>query len=90
MVKHIVRAIMTAVRYFSAIICIGAGVALAFAAVQSMYSSLGLGDNPGAAIAAGVGAMFLLATYLLLRRNFRASDARARRLSNAYITDGPE
>lgn len=62
---------MTAVRYVSAIICIGLGVTFAFAAVQSMYSSLGLGDNPGAAVAAGVGAMFLLGTYLLLRRNYR-------------------
>jgi hypothetical protein len=90
MVKLIVRVIMTAVRYVSAIISIGVGVALAFAAVQSMYSSLGLGDNPGAAIAAGVGGMFLLGTYLLLRRNIRASDVRARRLSSAYITDEPE
>jgi hypothetical protein len=38
---------MTAVKYVCAIICFGLGVALAFAAVQSMYSSLGLGDNPG-------------------------------------------
>jgi hypothetical protein len=59
---------MTAVKYVSAIICFGLGVALAFAAVQSMYSSLGLGDNPGGPIVAGVGAMFLLVTYLLLRR----------------------
>jgi hypothetical protein len=58
---------MTAVRYISAIICFGLGIALVFAAVQSMYSSLGLGDNPGAPIAAGVGAMFLLGSYLLVR-----------------------
>jgi hypothetical protein len=68
---------MTAVRYVFAFICIGLGVALAFAAVQSMYSSLGLGDNPGAAIAAGVGAMFLLGAYLLLGRNDRVSASRA-------------
>ena len=49
---------MTAVRYVSAIICFGIGVALAFAAVQSMYSALGLGDNPGAPIVAGIGGMF--------------------------------
>lgn len=74
--------IMAAVRYVSAIICIGLGVTLAFAAVQSMYTSLGLGDNPGAAIVAGVGAMFLLGTYLLLRqKRDRASnfDSRPRR-----------
>ena len=73
---------MAALRYVFAIICFGIGVTLAFAAVQSMYSSLGLGDNPGAAIAAGVGAMFLLGTYLLLRRKIdRASnfDSRPRR-----------
>ena len=58
---------MTAVKYVSAIICFGLGVALAFAAVQSMYSSVGLGDNPGGPIVAGVGAMFLLVTHLLLR-----------------------
>jgi hypothetical protein len=70
---------MTAVRYVSAIICFGLGVTLAFAAVQSMYTSLGLGDNPVAAMTAGVGAMFLLGTYLLLRRNDRASNLRAMR-----------
>jgi hypothetical protein len=73
---------MTAVRYVSAIICFGIGVTLAFAAVQSMYSSLGLGDNPGAPIVAGIGGMFLLGTYLLLRRKTdRASnfDSRPRR-----------
>jgi hypothetical protein len=59
---------MTAVKYVSAIICFGLGVALAFAAVQSMYSSVGLGDNPGGPIVAGVGAMILLVTHLLLRR----------------------
>ena len=48
---------MTAVKYVSAIICFGLGVALAFAAAQSMYSSVGLGDNPGGPIVAGVGAM---------------------------------
>jgi hypothetical protein len=77
---------MTAVRYVSAIICFGLGVTLTFAAVQSMYTSLGLGDNPGAAITAGVGAMFLLGTYLLLRRNDRASNSRAmRRQPNAEL-----
>lgn len=73
---------MTAARYVSAIICFGIGVTLAFAAVQSMYSALGLGDNPGAPIAAGIGGMFLLATYLLLRQKTdRASnfDSRPRR-----------
>lgn len=65
---------MIAMRYVSAIICFGIGVTLAFAAVQSMYSSLGLGDNPSGAIAAGVEAMFLLGTYLLVRRNDRVNN----------------
>jgi hypothetical protein len=73
---------MTAVRYFSAIICFGIGVTLAFATVQPMYSALSLGDNPEAPIVAGIGGMFLLGTYLLLRRKTdRASnfDSRPRR-----------
>ena len=52
--------VVEAVRYVFAIICFGLGGALAFAAVQSMYTPLGHGDNPNAAIAAGIGAICLL------------------------------
>jgi hypothetical protein len=55
-------------KHVLAIICVGLGAALIFAAVQSMYNSFGLADNLQAVIAAGVGAMFLLGTFLLLRR----------------------
>jgi hypothetical protein len=65
---------MTAVKYVSAIIRFGLGVALAFAAVQSMYSSLGLGDNPGGPIVAGVGAMFLLVTIFAVAPKNRSAE----------------
>jgi hypothetical protein len=81
---------MTVVKYVSAIICFGLGVGLVFAAVQSMYSSLGLGDNLGGPIVAGVGAMFLLVTYLLLRRKMNRPTnfdirPRAKPLSDAAV-----
>jgi hypothetical protein len=62
-----------ALKYVLAFVCIALGVALMFAAVQAMYNSFGLADNPANTIAAAFGAMFLLATFLLLRRDSNAS-----------------